>query len=160
MADAKAVDTQMGAEKAMSALACGLAGANMIYESAGMTASLLGASFVAFILDDEMLGHIHRAIRGFEVNDATLGLAAIREAVLGEGHFLGSDDTMTSMSRDYFYPTLADRDPPVAWEEKGAPDAWAVARAKARDILAQPDPGYLSTATDTWARERFNILLS
>lgn len=32
MADAKAVDAQMGAEKAMSAVAAGLAGANMIYE--------------------------------------------------------------------------------------------------------------------------------
>ena len=159
MADAKAVDAQMGAEKAMSALACGLAGANMIYESAGMTASLLGASFEAFILDDEMLGHIHRAIRGFEVTEETLGLAAIREAVLGEGHFLGGDDTMASMSRDYFYPTLADRDPPITWEEKGAPDARAVAREKARSVLAHPDPGYLSSATDAWARERFNILL-
>jgi len=159
MADAKAIDAQMGAEKAMSALACGLAGANMIYESAGMTASLLGASFEAFILDDEMLGHVHRAIRGIEVTDETLGEAAIREVVLGEGHFLGGDDTMTSMSRDYFYPLVADRDPPVKWEEKGAPDAWEVARNKAREILAQPDPGYLDAKTDAWARERFNILL-
>ncbi len=159
MADAKAVDAQMGAEKAMSALACGLAGANMIYESAGMTASLLGASFEAFILDDEMLGHVHRAVRGIEVTEETLGMDAIREAVLGEGHFLGGDDTMASMSRDYFYPLLADRDPPVTWEEKGAPDAWSIAREKAREILARPDPGYLSAATDTWARERFHILL-
>ena len=73
MADAKAVDAQMGAEKAMSALACGLAGANMIYESAGMTASLLGASFEAFILDDEMLGHVHRAVRGIEVSEENAG---------------------------------------------------------------------------------------
>lgn len=159
MADAKAVDAQMGAEKAMSALACGLAGANMIYESAGMTASLLGASFEAFILDDEMLGHVHRAVRGIEVTDETLGETAIREAVLGEGHFLGGDDTMASMSRDYFYPLLADRDPPVTWAEKGAPDAWSVARRKAQEILAQPDPGYLSAKADAWARERFNILL-
>ncbi len=159
MADAKAVDAQMGAEKAMSALACGLAGANMVYESAGMTASLLGASFEAFILDDEMLGHVHRAIRGIEVTDKTLAEAAIREAVLGEGHFLGGDDTMVSMSRDYFYPTLADRNPPVTWEENGSQDAWDVAREKAREILARPDPGYLDAKTDAWARERFNILL-
>ncbi|NIO14385.1 MAG: trimethylamine methyltransferase, partial [Xanthomonadales bacterium] len=42
MADAKAVDAQMGSEKALSALAAGLAGGNMIYESSGMMASLLG----------------------------------------------------------------------------------------------------------------------
>ena len=66
---------------------------------------------------------------------------------------------MTSMSRDYFYPLLADRDPPVTWAEKGSRDAWAVAREKAREILAQPDPGYLDARADAWARERFNILL-
>ena len=160
MADSKAVDAQMGAEKAMSALACGLAGANMVYESAGMTASLLGASFEAFILDDEMLGHVHRAVRGIEVTEETLCEASIREAVLGEGHFLGGSETMASMSRDYFYPVLADRDPPVTWAEKGARDAWAIAHEKARQILAQPDPGYLDAKTDAWARERFNILLA
>ena len=42
MSDAKAPDAQMGMEKALTALACGLAGGNMIYESSGMMASLLG----------------------------------------------------------------------------------------------------------------------
>jgi trimethylamine--corrinoid protein Co-methyltransferase len=39
-------------EKAISALACGLAGGNMVYESSGMMASLLGVSFEAFVMDD------------------------------------------------------------------------------------------------------------
>ena len=69
MADAKAVDAQMGAEKAMAALAAGLSGANMVYESAGMMASLLGVSFEAFVADNEMLSHINRMIRGIEVNE-------------------------------------------------------------------------------------------
>ena len=63
MADAKAVDAQMGMEKALSALACGLAGANLVYESSGMMASLLGASFEAFVLDDEMLSYVYRVLR-------------------------------------------------------------------------------------------------
>ena len=71
MADAKAVDAQMGAEKALAATAAGLAGANMVYESSGMMASLLGASFEAFVLDNEMLSHVHRAIRGVEVSEET-----------------------------------------------------------------------------------------
>jgi hypothetical protein len=97
-----------------------------------MMASLLGASFEAFILDNEMLGHVHRAIRGIEVTEETLGLDAIRQAVLGEGHFLGGAHTMAAMERDYVYPALADRDAPSVWAEKGAPDAWARARAASR----------------------------
>ncbi|MEQ9695074.1 trimethylamine methyltransferase family protein [Shimia sp. SDUM112013] len=159
MTDAKAVDAQFGMEKGISAMAAGLAGGNLIYESAGMSASLLGASFEAFLLDNDMLGHIYRTLRGVEVNEDTLGYDAIVEAVLGEGHFLGGMQTMGAMERDYFYPAFADRDAPVTWSEKGRPDAWMRASARAREILAQPDPGHLDTASDKAIRERFSIRL-
>jgi trimethylamine--corrinoid protein Co-methyltransferase len=159
MADAKAVDAQMGMEKALSSLAAGLAGSNMIYESAGMMASLLGASFEAFVLDNEMLSHIHRTIRGIEVNDETLSVEAIEQAVYGEGHFLGGDDTIAAMQRDYFYPILADRNDPDTWAEAGADDIWAKAREQARHILASHHPDYLSRQADDWIRDRFHILL-
>ncbi len=159
MSDAKAVDAQMGAEKAMTALAAGLAGGNMIYESSGMMASLLGASFEAFILDDEMLSHIYRAIRGIEVTDETLGYDAICDAVLGEGHFLGGAHTMSAMQRDYYYPKLANRDDPRTWGDSGAPDIWQRARSKAREILATHHPTYLDTAAELDIRKRYKVLL-
>lgn len=158
MADAKAVDAQMGAEKALSALACGLAGANMVYESSGMTASLLGASFEAFVLDDEMLGHVHRMLRGVEVDEERLAFDAIRESVLGEGHFLGHPHTLAAMERDWLWPRLADRDAPSAWAEGGARTAWDRARAEARRILSGPAPCYLSKAADRAIRDRLPIL--
>jgi trimethylamine--corrinoid protein Co-methyltransferase len=108
-------------------LAAALAGGNLIYESSGMMASLLGASFEAFILDDEMHSLIYRTLRGVEVNEETLGYDAICEAVLGAGHFLGGAHTIAAMQRDYFYPTIADRVAPVTWDEKGRPDAWGSA---------------------------------
>lgn len=160
MSDAKAVDAQMGAEKAMAALAAGLCGANMVYESSGMMASLLGASFEAFVADDEMLSHIHRMIRGIEVSEETLGFEAIREAVTGDGHFLGSSHTMAAMQRDYFYPRLADRDAPGVWAENGAPDLWSRAKDRAREVLASHHPGYIEPAADARIRERFKILLA
>ncbi len=159
MADAKAVDAQMGSEKALSALAAGLAGANMVYESSGMTASLLGASFEAFVLDDEMLSHVYRTMRGIEVDEETLGFEAIRETVSGEGHFLGSAHTMAAMQRDYFYPALADRETPATWAEQGAPDIWRQARDKARAILDRDVPSRLDPAADRQIRDRFKILL-
>ena len=159
MADSKAVDNQMGSEKALSTLAAGLSGANLIYESAGMTASLLGVSFEAFVLDNEMLSHVHRMIRGIEVNDETLGFEAILETVTGEGHFLGSAHTMNAMQRDYFYPSLANRDSPAVWEEQGKPDSWQVARAEAKRILEEHHPEYLDSAADEDIRRQFNIVL-
>lgn len=160
MSDAKAVDAQMGAEKALSALATGLAGANMIYESSGMMASLLGVSFEAFIVDDEMLSHVYRTMRGIEVNEETMGYDAIVEAVTGEGHFLGGAHTMAAMQRDYFYPELADRDEPRTWAEKGALTLWDKARDQARDVLGNHFPHYVPADADAKIRDRYNILLS
>lgn len=159
MSDSKAVDAQMGMEKALSALAAGLGGANMIYESSGMMASLLGASFEAFVADDEMLSHIHRAVRGIEVTEETLGFETIREAVTGEGHFLGAEQTMAAMQRDYFYPSLADRNEPRTWEEAGATDLRTRAKARADEILASHYPDYIAPEVDKAIRDRFNILL-
>lgn len=158
MTDAKAIDAQYGVEKGMTSLAAGLAGGNLIYESSGMTASLLGASFEAFILDDEMHSLTYRALRGVEVSEENLGFDAICEAVLGDGHFLGGQHTFAAMERDYVYPDLADRENPKTWEDKGAPDAWSAARAKAKEVLAEHHPNYLSTAQNAAIRGAFRIL--
>ncbi len=159
MTDAKLPDAQWGSEKGFTALAAGLAGGNMIYESSGMSSALLGASFEGFVLDDEMISHIYRILRGIEVNSDTLDFAAIRGAVLGDGHFLGAPDTMAAMERDYFYPELADRRSPTEWEEAGAQDAWARARVKAKKILATHRPDHLGPKKDAEIRRRFNILI-
>ena len=157
MSDAKAIDAQCGAEKGVTTLAAALAGGNLIYESSGMTAGLLGASFEAFLLDNEMHSAIYRTLRGVEVSDDTIGLDAIRAVVLGEGHFLGADQTMQAMERDYVYPALADRDQPITWSEGGRQDAWTRANAEAKRRLAEPDPGYLSKDADVKIRDAFKI---
>ena len=159
MTDAKAIDAQYGVEKGMTSLAAALAGGNLIYESSGMTASLLGASFEAFILDDEMHAMTYRALRGVEVTEENLGFDAICASILGDGHFLGSDHTYQAMERDYHYPNLADREQPQTWADAGAHDAWSRAKEKAQTILDDHHPEYLSAEQDKRIRETFNILL-
>lgn len=144
MTDAKAIDAQYGVEKGMTSLAAALGGGNLIYESSGMMAALLGASFEAFVLDDEMHAQTYRVLRGVEVSEENLGFDAIYDAVLGDGHFLGSDQTMQAMERDYVYPSLSDRDEPRTWQLGGASSAWDRARDKAKLILAEHHPSYLS----------------
>ena len=159
MTDAKAIDAQYGVEKGMTSLAAGLAGGNLIYESSGMTAALLGASFEGFILDDEMHAHTYRTLRGAEVTEANIGFDDICGAVWGEGLFLGGDQTLAAMERDYFYPPLADRDEPTTWQNNGGLTAWDRAKAKARDVLAHHHPQYLTPEQDQAIRERFNIII-
>ena len=158
MTDAKAIDAQYGMEKGLTSLAAALAGGNLIYESSGMTASLLGVSFEAFVLDDEMHSHTYRALRGIEVSPDNLGYEAIIEAVTGDGHFLGGQHTFAAMERDYFYPTLANREQPRNWGENGSLDAWSVARTRVRTILDTHQPSYLSAEQDAAIKEKFKIL--
>lgn len=161
MSDAKAVDAQMGLEKAMSSLGVGLAGCNMVYESSGMMASLLGASFEAMLIDDEMLSQVYRILRGIEVSEETLGFNAIEEAIYGDGHFLGSQHTMESMQRDYFWPSeLSDRQQPAVWAEQGSTDMWQRANKKVKNILATHTPSYIDSKHNEQIRNHYPIKLA
>ena len=46
-----------------------------------MTASLLGVSFEAFVLDDEMLASVYRILRGVEVTEETLCFEEVRAPI-------------------------------------------------------------------------------
>ncbi len=157
MTDAKALDSQYGMEKGLTSLAAALAGGNLIYESSGMTAALLGASFEAFVLDDDMHAQTYRILRGVEVSDDMLDFEGICDAVTGEGHFLGTAATIGAMERDYVYPTLADRDNPCTWEGTGAMTAWDRASARVDEILATHTPVYIDERTDAAIRSAFDI---
>jgi len=159
MSDSKAPDNQAGYEKGIATVLAGQAGANMIYESAGMLASLLGCSFEAMVIDNDMLGAVQRSVRGIEVTDETLSFGVIAEAVRGPGHYLGAPQTLSLMESEYLYPEIADRTPPGAWTENGALDARARARFRAREILSTHYPVYIDPAVDERIRARLPIKL-
>src|SRR5579862_1631944 len=133
MTDSKLPDAQSGAEKAYCHALVGNAGANLIYESAGMHASLLGYSFESVVIDNDIIGATQRTIRGIDVDDASLSFETIRQVCLeGPGHFLGSDQTLRLMQSAYLYPVIGDRKSPNEWTEQGALDITARAEKKVR----------------------------
>lgn len=159
MTDSKVPDNQAGVEKAINALMTGLAGANMIHESAGMQASLLGCNFEAMAIDSEMLGFVLRILRGIEVSDETLSVELIEEVVRGPGHYLGSNQTLGLMESEYVYPELGDRLQPSLWEELGSQDIRTRAKANVERILSSHYPNYIDPAVDAKIRDAYNIVL-
>ena len=90
MTDGKLPDFQTGAERAHTLMPPALAGANIIYESVGMYASLLAACPESLLMDNDVLGATLRAVRGIEVNEDTLSFDNLKEVCLGGvGHFFG-----------------------------------------------------------------------
>ena len=160
IADAKLPDMQAGWEQMCSNVMAGLSGLNMVYEAAGMHASLLGFCHESLILGDDLIGQALRCVRGIEVTDEKISVEVIREVCLeGPGHYLGTDQTLGLMQTDYVYPTLGDRSSPKEWEELGRPDLLARATARKEMILADRAPARLSAEIDREIRRRLPIRL-
>lgn len=160
MADAKTPDAQSGFEKGYTLSLAGHSGANMIYEAAGMQASLLGFSFEGCTIDNDMLGAINRSVRGVEIDNATLALETIRSVCIeGPEHFLGHEDTLSRMQKDYVYPEVGNRFPPDLWMELGAQEINIPARERTQAILAEHFPSHISDELDARIRSQFDIRL-
>ena len=158
MCDSKLPDSQSGYEKGSTAVMAGLAGLNLVYESAGMHASLLGFSLESMIIDNDMLGQCLRCVRGIEVNDATLSFEAIKDVCLnGPGHYLGHDRTLAVMESEYVYPIISDRSSPKEWNENNKPEIINSAHNEVKDILENHKPIHISSETDKLIREKFKI---
>lgn len=160
MSDAKFPDAQSGAEHGVTSVMAGLAGLNMVYEAAGMYASLLGFSLEGLILDNDMLGQCLRCVRGIEVTDENLDIEAIKAVCIdGPGHYLGSEQTLNMMQTEYFYPDISDRTSPKEWLESDKPDLIQKAIARKNQILAAPARAALPPELDKAVRSRFPIHL-
>ena len=158
IADAKLPDMQAGWEQAISNVLAGLAGLNLVYEAAGMHASLLGFCHESLILGDDLLGQVLRCIRGIEVTEDSVSLDAMRDVCLGgPGHYLGHPQTLGLMQTEYVYPVTADRTSPKEWVELGRPDLIARATRRKHEILARSKTPLIDAATDARIRASFNI---
>ena len=161
MADAKMPDAQSGYEKGITNVMAGLAGINMVYESAGMHASLLGFCLESLIIDNDMLGQAMRCVRGLEVTPEKLSLDVMTKTCLeGPGHYLGSDQTLNLMQSEYIYPTIGDRTSPKEWAEVGKPVLLETAQKTLRTILQGPKPSHIPPEVDAAVRERFRMYFS
>ena len=161
MTDSKLPDFQAGAERASTALAAALSGANIVYEAAGMYASLLGACPESLLLDNDVLGAAMRVTRGIEVSEATMSFDTIKETCMGgEGHYLGSAQTLQVMQSEYLYPDFSDRNSPMVWEQNGKPDPLKNAIARKKELLQSYFPAHVSDEADLRIREEFPVFLS
>lgn len=159
IADAKLPDMQAGWEQGISNVLAGVAGLNMVYESVGMHASLLGFSLESLVLGDDMLGQVQRCVRGVEVTEDNVSIETMTEVCLqGPGHYLGSAQTLGIMETEYVYPKVADRLSPKEWAEVGKPGLIPRAVKRKNDILAAAG-GMVDVATDAAIRDRFRIHL-
>ncbi|MFG5381661.1 trimethylamine methyltransferase family protein [Yoonia sp. R2-816] len=157
ISDSKLPDMQAGWEQGITNVLAGLSGLNMVYESVGMHASLLGFCLESLVLGDDILGQVLRCVRGIDVTEDSTSIEAMKAVCLdGPGHYLGSDQTLQLMQTEYIYPSLGNRMSPKEWGEADRPMLLDKAIERKNDILAkaqiQIDPGL-----DAAIRADYNI---
>ena len=159
IADSKLPDMQAGWEQGISNTLAGLAGLNLCYESVGMHASLLGFSLESLILGNDILGQVQRCIKGIDVNDDIINIDVIRSVCIdGPEHYLGHQQTLDLMQKEYIYPDLADRTSPKEWQENNKPDIMKKTIERKKEILTRRNNIPLfDKEIDRGIREKFKI---
>ena len=137
MSDAKTIDAQCGYESALSSLLCALGGANFIHDAAGLLDFALSVSYEKYVVDNEIIGMVMRAVEGIKVDEDTLAFDLIKEVGPG-GNFVSAKHTRKYMRTEHYQPTLSDRDHLEEWQAKGKRDTYARARDRVEEILAVP----------------------
>jgi trimethylamine--corrinoid protein Co-methyltransferase len=137
MTDSKVLDAQSGYESSITSLLCALAGANFIHDAAGMMEFALTACYEKFVIDNEILGMVMRAVSGIKVNDSTLAFNLIKEVGPG-GNFVAARHTRNFMRREHYRPTLSDQNSREEWEAKGGKAIWQKAGERVRRLIAEP----------------------
>jgi len=145
--DAKIPDAQAAYESMMSLLMAQVSGINFVLHTAGILDTYNCMSYEKFIIDDEMCGMVKRIKKGFNVNDDTLGLNAIKEVGPG-GHFLDKDHTFEHFRGEFYQPTLSNRDDFEGWCAKGSFQSMEAANKKYKEILEGYEVPELSADVD------------
>ncbi|MCL0098484.1 trimethylamine methyltransferase family protein [Dehalococcoidia bacterium] len=135
MTDSKVLDSQSGYESAISGLLCALAGANFIHDAAGLMEFALTVSYEKFVIDNEILGMVMRAVEGIKVNDETLAFDLIKQVGPG-GNFVTAKHTRRLMRSEHYQPSLSDRNSRQDWEAKGERLTWQRAAERVEEIMS------------------------
>ena len=139
--DALIPDGQSMIERVINTLLPALANATIV-GGAGNIEHCYTADPVQLVIDDEISAMILRILRGFEVNDDTLGLDALAR-VKRSGDLLTNGHTLKYFKNEYFRPHILNRNVREIWEYQGSRTMNENARRRAKDILKRHEPSPL-----------------
>ena len=156
--EAKRPDIQSGVEKTFSSLLVAMAGGDCIHLAAGMLDSCNSISYEQYVIDNEVIGMIHRLLAGIDVNEDTLAFDVISKVGPG-GNYVIEEHTINHMMDEFFYPDLAVRSNFDMWESKGKPGMLTRAHDRVEHILADNSDGLLTRPIVAAIKEAFPGLM-
>lgn len=140
--DSKCVDMQSGMEKAFSALVPAFAGANIVFGAGGLAGGMV-VDFGSFVVEDDLFQMIQFMLKGFDVTPEKMAVELIKE-VGPKGEYLTLPHTFEHMRENQNWPHIFNRDAETTWVMEGSKTIDDVARARAKELIAMPNPAPLS----------------
>jgi trimethylamine--corrinoid protein Co-methyltransferase len=128
------VDAQAGTEAFNTLVSAFLAGANVVWQSAGWLEGGLVNCFEKFVVDVEMLKLLRVQFTPPVIDEDTLAFGAHEEVGPG-GHFLGAAHTLERFRECFYRPMLASTENFERWRRNGSLDQAARASKLWRELL-------------------------
>jgi trimethylamine--corrinoid protein Co-methyltransferase len=133
--NAHVFDVQNGYERAMNALIPALAGADELSGIGEMEAGVMG-SFAQMVIDNEIVGSVNRAVKGFEVTQDSLAAEVIKSVMDGPKSFMAEKHTISYLrAGEIFSGKLGERRSFEVWDRNGREGMAERAQAEAERIL-------------------------
>lgn len=136
--DSHCQDEQNAWERIITTAAPMAAGVDLIVNS-GMFETGLTVSHEQLVIDNEILGFLHRFIRGIDVSPDLLSIELIKKVGVA-GHYLKEKETLMHLRREHWMPAISSRATYGRWTELGAKDIVMKAHEKAEKILREYQP--------------------
>jgi trimethylamine--corrinoid protein Co-methyltransferase len=135
--NAHTLDVQNGFERALNAIIPALAGADELSGIGEMEAGVMG-SFAQMVIDNEFAANIHRARKGYNVNEDALAVEVIGRVMEGSHNFLGQKHTTRYLKEGEILLTkLAERGSWETWNDHGRLGMAERAQVEAERILRE-----------------------
>jgi trimethylamine--corrinoid protein Co-methyltransferase len=133
---ANSVDAQAAYETVFSLWGAIMGGGNIIQHAAGWLEGGLVASYEKFVLDVDLVQMVMEYLKPLAIDDASLGLEAIREVGPG-GHFFGAAHTLERYENAFYAPLISDWRNFQNWQAAGSPRAEQKANQLWKQALAE-----------------------
>jgi trimethylamine--corrinoid protein Co-methyltransferase len=144
---AKIPDAQAAYESANTLQTAALAGVNFMLHAAGWLEGGLVMSYEKFVMDADQCGMIAAMLRGVDMSEDGLAMAAMREVGPGS-HFLGSAHTRAHFEHAFYRSTIADNNSFEQWEQDGSMDAAQRANGIWKKMLRNYEPPPIDAVID------------
>jgi len=142
--DSKIPDAQAMLEKGMPLLMAALSGADSFAHMG--VAGTMGASLLQLVIDDEMVGHLRRMMRGIKITPKTLAFDVIKRVGIG-GEFITDEHTAKHWREEYWLPAMSDRETHEVWLNKGGGTMLERASQRRDQLLRDHQPEWLDKET-------------